>query len=88
MTVIDPNLRLTSPSPTKSKLLGDRVRIGQTGLIEMDIQVEADTSGFTTTTLTGAVDQAALIGMLRQLYYLGFPLISVNCIQSRRNDNA
>ena len=55
---------------------------------EMDIQIKADTSGFTTTTLTGTVDQAALIGLLRQLYYLGFPLIAVNCIQSRRNDNA
>ena len=55
---------------------------------EMDNQVEADASGFTTTTLTGTLDQAALIGLLRQLYYLGFPLISVNCIQSRRNDHA
>ena len=53
----------------------------------MDIQIEADTSGLTTTTLTRVVDQAALIGLLRQLYYLGFPLISVNCIQSRRDDN-
>jgi hypothetical protein len=49
---------------------------------KMDIQTEADASGFTTTTLTGTIDQAALIGLLRQLYYLGFPLISVNWIQS------
>ena len=54
---------------------------------EMDIQIEADATGLTTTTLTGAVDQAALIGLLRQLYFLGFPLIAVNCIQSRRNDD-
>lgn len=53
---------------------------------EMDIQVEADAAGLTTTILTGTVDQAALIGLLRQLYYLGFPLIAVNCIQSRRNE--
>lgn len=33
------------------------------------------------TTLTGAFDQAALLGLLRRLYYLGLPLISVNCIQ-------
>ena len=52
----------------------------------MDIQIEADTSGFIATDLTGTVDQAALIGLLRQLYYLGFPLISVNCIQSQEND--
>ena len=55
---------------------------------ELDIQIEADATGLTTTTLTGTVDQAALIGLLRQLYYRGFPLIAVNCIQSRRNDDA
>lgn len=54
---------------------------------KMDIQTEADASGFTQTTLTGIVDQAALIGLLRQLYYLGFPLISVNCVQSREKKN-
>ena len=54
---------------------------------KMDIQVDADTSGVTTTTLIGTVDQAALIGLLRQLYYLGFPLISVNCIQSHEKKN-
>ena len=53
----------------------------------MDIQIETDTSGFATTTLTRTMDQAALLGLLRQLYYLDFPLISVNCIPSRRNDN-
>ena len=52
---------------------------------EMDIQFEADAAGITTTTLTGTVDQAALIGLLRQLYYMGFPLMAVDCIQSRRN---
>ena len=49
---------------------------------EMDIHIETDASGFATTTLTRAMDQAALLGLLRQLYYLGFPLISVNCVQS------
>ena len=54
---------------------------------KMDIQIETDPSGFAITTLTGIVDQAALIGLLRQLYYLGFPLMSVNCIQSQENEN-
>jgi len=54
---------------------------------EMDIHVEPDATGLTTTTLTGTVDQAALIGLLRQLYYLGFPLIAVNSIQSCRNED-
>ena len=54
---------------------------------QMEIYIETDPSGFATTTLTGTVDQAALIGLLRQLYYLGFPLISVNCIQSHTKKN-
>ena len=33
------------------------------------------------TILTGTVDQAALQGLLRKLYSLGLPLISVNCIE-------
>lgn len=49
----------------------------------MDILIEMEASGLPTTTLTGSVDQAALIGLLRQLYYRGFPLISVNCLPSR-----
>jgi len=48
----------------------------------LDFQVDIDQSGLATTMLTGMVDQAALIGLLRQLYTLGFPLISVNCIRS------
>ena len=54
---------------------------------EMDVQSEADATGLITTTLTGTVDQAALIGLLRQLYYLGYPLMTVNCIQSRKKED-
>jgi hypothetical protein len=32
------------------------------------------------TTLTGTFDQAALLGLLRRLYALGVPLISVECV--------
>ena len=47
--------------------------------IEMlDIRSETDPSGFVTTTLYGSYDQAALIGLLRRLYSVGYPLISVN----------
>jgi len=41
------------------------------------IRCETDPSGFVTTTLIGSFDQAALIGLLRRLYYVGYPLISV-----------
>ena len=33
------------------------------------------------TTLTGTFDQAALQGLLRRLYSLGLPLISVICLE-------
>jgi hypothetical protein len=52
---------------------------------KVDIQIDTDPTGLATTTLTGAIDQAGLIGLLRQLYSLGFPLISVNCIQKQEN---
>jgi len=46
----------------------------------IDCQYEAHPSGSTITILTGSFDQAALIGLLRRFYSLGFPLISVRCI--------
>jgi hypothetical protein len=47
---------------------------------EMSIRVEIDDEGRPVTTLTGTLDQAALQGLLRRLYSLGIPLISVNCL--------
>ena len=46
----------------------------------MTITVEREGDDLTVTTLTGTVDQAALQGLLRRLYSLGLPLISVNCL--------
>ena len=43
----------------------------------MTIAVESDDSGLPVTILTGIFDQAALHGILRRLYSLGLPLISV-----------
>ena len=47
----------------------------------MTITVEQESDELPVTTLTGTVaDQAALQGLLRRLYSLGLPLISVNWI--------
>jgi hypothetical protein len=46
----------------------------------MAITFESADDGPPVTTLTGALDQAALQGLLRRLYSLGVPLISVNCV--------
>jgi hypothetical protein len=45
----------------------------------MTISVECKEGGPPVTILTGTVDQAALQGVLRRLYALGLPLISVVC---------
>ena len=47
----------------------------------MTITVDCEGDERPTTTLTGAVDQATLQAVLRQLYSLGLPLISVMCIE-------
>ena len=47
----------------------------------MTITVECEGEDPPVTTLTGTIDQAALQGLLRRLYSLGLPLISVNCIE-------
>jgi hypothetical protein len=46
----------------------------------MTITVESKGEGPPLTTLTGTLDQAALQGLLRRLYSLGLPLISVICV--------
>ena len=48
----------------------------------MTIEVECEADGPPITTLTGSLDQAALQGVLRRLYSLGLPLVSVVCIES------
>jgi len=53
----------------------------------MTVRVESD-EDWIVTTLTGAVDQAALQGLLRRLYSLGLPLISVTCVQYSVEDDS
>jgi len=51
----------------------------------MTITVESGDDGPPITTLTGVVaDQAALQGLLRRLYSLGLPLISVNWVEPNK----
>ena len=46
----------------------------------MMIIIEGKGDGQPISTLTCTVDQAALQGLLRRLYSLGLPLISVKCV--------
>jgi len=53
----------------------------------MTITVESEGDGPPVTTLTGTVDQAALQGLLRRLYSLGLPLISVIWVECSSEDS-
>jgi hypothetical protein len=53
----------------------------------MTITVECEGDSPPVTVLTGALDQAALQGLLRRLYSLGLPLISVNYVACGLEDD-
>ena len=48
---------------------------------EITIVIGSYPDGQPISTLTGRFDQAALLSMLRRLYTLGLPLISVECLE-------
>ncbi len=57
-------------------------------LDEMDIKVSQCEDFGTITTMTGLVeDQALLYGILYRLYSVGYVLISVNCLYENGNEN-
>lgn len=53
---------------------------------KMTVTVVYEGDGLPFTVLTGIVDQAALHGLLRRLYGLGLPLISVRYIEPGTED--
>ena len=53
---------------------------------EMTVTIEGEGGDSPITALTGVFDQAALLGLLRRLYSLGIPLISVNWIEAVETD--
>jgi len=74
-------LTLDRPATYEIRVPGhlDRSWAKRTGRMSMTIEIEDD--GQPITTLVGRVDQAALHGLLRWIYSLGLPLISVVCIE-------
>ena len=74
--------------PYQIKIAGQLSENWSNWLDQMDIQIEINSSGLATTILTGFFDQAALLGLLRRLYQMGYPLISVNCIQPEEKNNS
>ena len=70
-------LTLYQPATYQIKVPGETNQRWSDWAGEMTIAVESEGDGPPVTTLTGVLDQAALQGLLRRLYSLGLPLISV-----------
>jgi hypothetical protein len=73
-------LTLDRPATYQIKVPGHLDENWSDWVRKMTITVESDDDGMPITTLTCTVDQAALQGLLRWLYSLGSPLISVICV--------
>jgi hypothetical protein len=82
MKDVKQKLTLDQPATYQIKVPGHLAESWSEWAGGMTIAVEGDDGGPPTTTLTGVVtDQAALQSLLRRLYSLGLPLISVNWVE-------
>lgn len=80
MKEIKEKLSLDRPATYQIKVPGELDESWADWGEQMSITVESEGIVPPVTTLTGTFDQAALQGLLRRLYSLGLPLISVNCV--------
>jgi hypothetical protein len=81
MNQVKQKLSLDRPATYQIKVPGELDESWSDWAGGMTITVESGGEDPPITTLTGTVDQAALQGLLRRLYSLGLPLISVHCIE-------
>jgi len=81
MSVIEQNLSLDKRAIYQIKMPGELDESWADWAGGITVTVESKGDGPPVTTLTGTFDQAALQGLLRRLYSLGLPLISVNCLE-------
>ena len=88
MKEIKQKLTLDRPATYQIKVPGhlNESRSEWTG--SMTITVESEGDGYPITILTGTFDQAALQGLLRRLYSLGLPLISVLWVESSSTESS
>ena len=70
-------LSLDRPAPYEIKVPGQLDQSWADWIGGLTIRVESEGEGPPITILSGEIDQAALQGLLRRLYSLGLPLISV-----------
>lgn len=81
MNISTEKLTLDRPVKYQIKVPGIPDKSWSEWATSMTITVENEDSDRPITSLTGKIDQAALQGLLRRLYSLGLPLISVNLIE-------
>ena len=74
-------LTLDRPTTYQIRVPGELDESWSDWVAGMTILVESEGEDPPVTILTGTVDQAALHGVLRRLYSVGLPLISVNRIE-------
>ena len=84
MKEIRQNLTLYRPALNEIRVPGELDESWTHWAGSMAIAVKRKGEGSPVTTLTGTVDQTALQGLLRRLYALGLPLISVVCLDCGR----
>ena len=81
MKDIKQKLTLDRPATYQIKVPGELDASWSDWIGGMTLTVESEGEGPPVTTLTGTVDQAALHSVLRRLYSLALPLISVICVK-------
>ena len=78
---IKQKLTLDRPATYQIKVPGELDASWSDWVGSMTVTVESESDGRPVTALTGTIDQAALHGLLRRLYSIGLPLISVNWVE-------
>jgi hypothetical protein len=86
MKQVNQKLTLHRPATYQIKVPGHLDESWSDWIGGMAITIECEGEDPPVTTLTGTLDQAALQGLLRRLYSLGLPLVSVVCL-ARGSEN-
>ena len=81
MKKAEQKLTLDGPTSYQIKVPGELDARWSGWAAGMTLAAERGGDGLPVTTLTGVLDQAALHSLLRRLYALGLPLISVICVE-------
>jgi len=83
MEVSRPGIGLFEPALYRISILGSLEKNWSDYCGGMTIEHECDPKRYTMTTLTGRlVDQSALLGVLNSLHDIGYPIISVECVEA------